>query len=43
MVTMDLRENLRGIERQIDQVRQAPAPGDPCEEDDGAVGLIEVT
>ncbi|WP_431770900.1 hypothetical protein [Streptomyces cucumeris] len=31
VVTMDLQENLRGIERQIEQVRQAPAPGDPDE------------
>jgi hypothetical protein len=26
VVTMDLQENLRGIERQIEQVRQAAAP-----------------
>ncbi|MBI0378848.1 hypothetical protein JBE27_21830 [Streptomyces albiflaviniger] len=29
VVTMDLQENLRGIERQIDGVRQASAPEDP--------------
>ncbi|MFG2816267.1 hypothetical protein [Streptomyces sp. NPDC048410] len=33
VVTMDLQENLRGIERQIEQVRQSTAPdewdGDP--------------
>jgi hypothetical protein len=28
VVTMDLQENLKGIERQIEQVRQAPAPDD---------------
>ncbi|MGV9272311.1 hypothetical protein [Streptomyces griseosporeus] len=33
VVTMDLQENLRGIERQIEQVRQAPAPGCPEDED----------
>lgn len=31
---MDLQENLRGIERQIQQVRQAPAPGDPADGED---------
>ncbi|MFI2258931.1 hypothetical protein [Streptomyces tubercidicus] len=35
VVTMDLQENLRGIERQIEQVRQAPAPDGPVDEDDG--------
>ncbi|MGW7572398.1 hypothetical protein [Streptomyces sp. NPDC054765] len=35
VVTMDLQENLRGIERQIEQVRQAPAPDDPTDEDTG--------
>ncbi|MGI5262370.1 hypothetical protein [Streptomyces angustmyceticus] len=35
MVTVDLQENLRGVERQIEQVRQAPAPDDPADEDDG--------
>ncbi|MFC7813679.1 hypothetical protein ACFUTR_03310 [Streptomyces sp. NPDC057367] len=34
VVTMDLQENLRGVERQIEQVRQAPAPDDPEDEDD---------
>ncbi|MFE2179071.1 hypothetical protein [Streptomyces sp. NPDC059455] len=29
VVTMDLQENLRGIERQIEAVRQTPAPDDP--------------
>ncbi|MFJ2349612.1 hypothetical protein [Streptomyces antimycoticus] len=33
VVTMDLQENLRGIERQIDGVRRrAAAPDDPREE-----------
>ncbi|MFD8298748.1 hypothetical protein ACFV13_21260 [Streptomyces bauhiniae] len=44
VVTMDLQENLRGIERQIEQVRQSLAPdepdGDP--EDDGDP-LVQVT
>ncbi|WP_406220930.1 hypothetical protein [Streptomyces decoyicus] len=34
VVTMDLQENLRGIERQIEQVRQPPAPVDPGDEGD---------
>jgi hypothetical protein len=34
VMTMDLQENLRGIERQIEQVRQAPAPDGPDDEDD---------
>lgn len=34
VVTMDLQENLRGVERQIEQVRQAPAPDGPEDEDD---------
>lgn len=34
VVTMDLQENLRGIERQIEQVRQSPALDDPDDEDD---------
>ncbi|MER6086820.1 hypothetical protein [Streptomyces bluensis] len=41
VVTMDLQENLRGIERQIEQVRQTPAPDDPSDEDSEAV--MEVT
>jgi hypothetical protein len=35
VVTMDLQENLRGIERQIEQVRQSPSPDDPQDGDDG--------
>ncbi|MBT2390665.1 hypothetical protein J7E87_14840 [Streptomyces sp. ISL-1] len=38
VVTMDLQENLRGIERQIEQVRQAPAPDDPEDEDEDEEG-----
>ncbi|MGW8552827.1 hypothetical protein [Streptomyces tubercidicus] len=34
VVTIDLEENLRGIERQIEQVRQTPASDDPADEDD---------
>ncbi|GGP99689.1 hypothetical protein [Streptomyces mutabilis] len=34
VVTMDLQENLRGVERQIEQVRQVPAPDGPEDEDD---------
>ncbi|MFD7499579.1 hypothetical protein [Streptomyces sp. NPDC059850] len=37
VVTMDLQENLRGIERQIEQCRQSPAPDDAEEEDEGLV------
>ncbi|WP_236257100.1 hypothetical protein [Streptomyces hygroscopicus] len=29
VVTMDLQENLRGIERQIEVVREVPAPDEP--------------
>ncbi|MFJ1994267.1 hypothetical protein [Streptomyces asiaticus] len=36
VVTMDLQENLRGIERQIEAVRQTLAPDDP--EDEGVEG-----
>ncbi|WP_234341586.1 hypothetical protein [Streptomyces sp. NRRL S-646] len=43
MVTMDLQENLRGIERQIEQVRQALAPDDPGDEDDAAEASMAVT
>ncbi|MFE0190707.1 hypothetical protein [Streptomyces sp. NPDC058989] len=43
VVTMDLQENLRGIERQIEQVRQAPAPDDPGEEDDEGETAMAVT
>ncbi|MEU4028070.1 hypothetical protein [Streptomyces anulatus] len=34
VVTMDLQENLRGIERQIEGVCQAPAPDSPGDEDE---------
>lgn len=34
VVTMDLQENLRGIERQIEGVRQAPSPDSPDDEDE---------
>ncbi|MFF2650455.1 hypothetical protein [Streptomyces sp. NPDC058045] len=42
VVTMDLQENLRGLERQIEQMRQAPAPNGSGEdqEDDGQ--LVQV-
>lgn len=43
VVTMDLQENLRGIERQIEQVRQAPAPDDPEDEDEAAELVMAVT
>ncbi|WP_236076027.1 hypothetical protein [Streptomyces coffeae] len=45
VVTMDLQENLRGIERQIDQVRQTPAPDDPGEEEeaDEVMGVTWLT
>lgn len=43
VVTMDLQENLRGIERQIEQVRQAAAPGDSGDEDEAAEAMMEVT
>ncbi|WP_129768661.1 hypothetical protein [Streptomyces sp. L-9-10] len=39
VVTMDLQENLRGIERQIDGVRQGPAPDDPGDVDEGGEEL----
>ncbi|WP_238697274.1 hypothetical protein [Streptomyces sp. E2N166] len=35
VVTMDLHENLRGMERQIEQVRQAPAPDGTDDDEDG--------
>ncbi|MBO3681704.1 hypothetical protein [Streptomyces sp. NEAU-YJ-81] len=41
VVTMDLQENLRGIERQIEAVRQASAPNDP--EDEGEEGKATAT
>lgn len=34
VVTTGLQENLKGIERQIEQVRQAPAPDDPGDEEE---------
>ncbi|MEW2134656.1 hypothetical protein [Streptomyces sp. NPDC005435] len=40
VVTMDLQENLREIERQIEQVRQVAAPDDP---DDVGGPLVQVT
>ncbi|MFK0279832.1 hypothetical protein ACIQVL_05065 [Streptomyces sp. NPDC090499] len=43
VVTMDLQENLRGIERQIEQVRQAPAPDDPPGEDDATEAMMGMT
>uniref|UniRef100_A0AAU2UXS6 Uncharacterized protein n=1 Tax=Streptomyces sp. NBC_00003 TaxID=2903608 RepID=A0AAU2UXS6_9ACTN len=43
VVTMDLRENLRGIERQIEQVRQAPAPDDPGDGEGEGEAAMEVT
>ncbi|MET8009505.1 hypothetical protein ABZU86_30625 [Streptomyces sp. NPDC005271] len=43
VVTMDLQENLRGIERQIEQVRQAPAPDDPGDEDDEGEAAMAAT
>ncbi|MGW7600504.1 hypothetical protein [Streptomyces antimycoticus] len=41
VVSMDLQENLRGIERQIEAVRQASAPDDP--EDEGEEGKALAT
>ncbi|ORT53978.1 hypothetical protein [Streptomyces sp. CB03238] len=43
VVTMDLRENLRGIERQIEQVRQAPAPDDPDDREEEREPVMAVT
>ena len=44
VVTMDLQENLRGLERQIEQIRQGPAPeGDPGDEVGAVDPVIEVT
>ncbi|MGW8554069.1 hypothetical protein [Streptomyces tubercidicus] len=40
VVTMDLQENLRGIERQIEQCRQCPAPDDAEDADEGDEGLV---
>nr|WP_239086474.1 hypothetical protein [Streptomyces parvus] len=45
VVTMDLQENLRGIERQIEGVRQSPAPDEPGEgtEVEDAVTILATT
>jgi hypothetical protein len=43
VVTMDLQENLRGIERQIEQIRQAPAPDEAAGEDDAGEPDMAVT
>ncbi len=43
VVTMDLQENLRGIERQIEQVRQTPAPDAPNDESEAAVPVVTAT
>jgi hypothetical protein len=43
VVTMELQENLRGIERQIEQVRQVPAPDDPGDEEEAAEPVMGVT
>ncbi|WP_236257123.1 hypothetical protein [Streptomyces hygroscopicus] len=42
MLTMDLQENLRGIERQIEQVRQVPAPDDRGAEEDATDSMMAV-
>ncbi|MGW4073782.1 hypothetical protein ACWELB_09730 [Streptomyces asiaticus] len=39
VVTMDLQENLRGIERQIEAVRQVPAPDDREDESEEGTAL----
>ncbi|WP_406438986.1 hypothetical protein OHB14_51825 [Streptomyces sp. NBC_01613] len=43
VVTMDLQENLRGIERQIEQVRQAPAPDASDDGDEDSETVMAVT
>lgn len=43
VVTMDLQQNLLGIERQIEQVRQILAPGDPEDDDDITELTMETT
>jgi len=43
VVTMDLQENLRGIERQIEQVRQTPAPDEPSDESEAAASVVTAT
>ncbi|GHJ28552.1 hypothetical protein TPA0910_29850 [Streptomyces hygroscopicus subsp. sporocinereus] len=42
VLTMDLQENLRGIERQIEQVRQVPAPDDRGAEEDATDSMMAV-
>lgn len=42
VVSMNLQENLHGLERQIAAIQQGPAPDDPDEEDDGP-GELETT
>ncbi|MET9829479.1 hypothetical protein ABZ078_09240 [Streptomyces sp. NPDC006385] len=42
VVTMDLQENLRGIERQIEHVRRVPPP-DGSDGEDDADEALEVT
>ncbi|MER8002121.1 hypothetical protein [Streptomyces sp. NPDC095613] len=42
VVTMDLQENLRGIERQIETVRSSSAPGD-LEENGTTEAVLAVT
>lgn len=39
VVTMDLQENLCGIERQIEQLRQARAPDDPGDIEEGEASM----
>lgn len=39
VVTMDLQENLRGLERQIEGIRQGPAPDDPPDDDEDSNAL----
>ncbi|WP_382466581.1 hypothetical protein ACFIN9_26465 [Streptomyces noursei] len=43
VVTMDLQENLRGIERQIQQVTAAPAPDAPDDEGEPETALTTAT
>lgn len=43
VVTMDLQENLRGIERQIEWVRRAPVPDDPQSDEEDDVGTLATT
>ncbi|WP_328376871.1 hypothetical protein OHB13_10385 [Streptomyces sp. NBC_00440] len=39
VVIMDMQENLRGIERQIEVVRQVPAPADAQDEGEASEAL----